>query len=339
MTLNKPDVGRTASPSEPADGAAPLRVLLDTDTLPAAHRADALQDAFRNEAPQRVVFGDAPAFRHRIEMVELGPEVRIRRSIGTPMTVIRTERHVRAEAPEYMSFGLQRQGRSVLTLGGSPRPASYRQLDCVDGTRPYALEQLDFNRRDDLVMSNRQVGVSVDVVRAAAPSITGSPVYELVRHHVVGLFDATAKLAPQPRLLAGQATTALIRALLLTSAEHRLAREALEDTLDFRLHAFVEAHLSDRDLTVERIAAAHHISTRQLYNVWTRAGHDEPPAHWIIRRRLERAREQLASGPAQASIESIARHCGFADVSHFNRRFRQAFAMSPSEWRKRQVGR
>jgi AraC family transcriptional activator of tynA and feaB len=327
--------GATASPNAVLGNAA-AKVLLDTDTLPAPDRADALQDSFRNEPPQRVVFGDISTARHRAEMIEFGPDVRIRRNFGTPITVIRTERHVRAEAPEYVCFGLQRQGDSRLTVGGSTRAASYQHLDCVDGTRPYALEQLNLNQRDDLIISNQQVGVSVDVVRAAAPSIASSPVYELLRGHVASLFGASAKLAPQPLLLAGQATTALVRALLLTAAEHRLAQEALEDTLVYRVQAFIEAHLSDRELRVERIAAAHHISARHLYNVWARAGRDETLNQWIIHRRLVLAREQLGStDPAQTSIESIARKCGFGDVSHFNRRFRQAFSMSPSEWRAR----
>jgi AraC-like DNA-binding protein len=48
---------------------------------------------------------------------------------------------------------------------------------------------------------------------------------------------------------------------------------------------------------------------------------------------LELARTQLAS-PAgrQRSIAATARACGFADASHFTRRFRQAYGAAPREW-------
>lgn len=312
-----------------------MTVLLDTDALPAEHRADALQDSFRHEPPQRVTFVHGGPVRHRIEMVELGPDVHLRRDVGTPTTVTRTERHVRIDAPEVVAFGLQRRGRSLLTVDGATRPARSEDLDCVDATRPYGLEQLETSWRDDLILTNRQVGVSVEVVRAAAPAILTSPVYPLLRGHVAGLFDATAGLDEGPRLLAGQATAALVRVLLLTAARHRQAQEALEDTLDLRILGYLRSHLGDRDLTVEQVAAAHHISTRHLYNVWGRAGHTQAPGEWIIDQRLRWACDQLVDvDQATASIESIARRCGFADVSHFSRRFRQAFQQSPSAWRR-----
>ena len=39
-------------------------------------------------------------------------------------------------------------------------------------------------------------------------------------------------------------------------------------------------------------------------------------------------------GGRRRPIASVARACGFADPSHFARRFRAAFGMSPSDWQQ-----
>ena len=78
-----------------------------------------------------------------------------------------------------------------------------------------------------LFLSNRRAGVSVDVVRAAVPALPRSPVYDLVRSHLAGLFAATRDLGAPTRLLTGQATTALVRALLTTAAAARSGADAM----------------------------------------------------------------------------------------------------------------
>jgi AraC family transcriptional activator of tynA and feaB len=313
-----------------------VTVLLDPDTQPTDRRADALQDSSRREVPQRAALPGEGPVRHRNELVDLGPGVWVRRSAGTPVPVARTRRHLRLEPVESVVIGLQRPGHSAPTLDEAARATRHHDLGRVDSTRPSGPEELDLTSRDDLILTIRQVGVPVEVVRAAAPAVSTSPVYPLLRGHVAGLFDATVALGSQPRLLAGQATAALVRALLLSAARHVRAKEALEETLELRIVGYLRSHLGERDLTVERVAAAHHVSTRHLYNVWARAGHALTPSEWIIDQRLRWACDQLADpDQANASIESIARRCGFADVSHFSRRFRLTFQQSPSAWRRR----
>lgn len=58
-----------------------------------------------------------------------------------------------------------------------------------------------------------------------------------------------------------------------------------------------------------------------------------PPHHWLMRRRVERARELLAR--SDDSIAAIAASCGFADQSHLTRVFHAATGASPAAWRRR----
>ncbi|TYP88995.1 AraC family transcriptional regulator [Blastococcus xanthinilyticus] len=309
-----------------------MTVLFDTARVPERERADALQAAFTVESPQHVALLGDSRVHHRTEVVELGSGLRLRRETGSPLGIVRNDRHVRQAAPEVLALGLQRRGEARVRTDESESVPRVGQLDCVDTTRPYEFTQRGLSVRDVLMISHQEAGVSVDTVRAAGPVLARSPVYELVRGHLAGLFAATAQLPPQPRQLTGQGTAALVRTLLLTAAGGADGYEALADSLEVRVRAYVDAHLADRELSVERIAAAHHVSVRHLYAVWGRAGHDRTPGQWIIDRRLHRAREHLASG-TPSGIAAVAQRCGFADASHFSRRFRQAFGASPAEWR------
>ncbi|MFQ6327482.1 helix-turn-helix domain-containing protein [Nocardia sp. CWNU-33] len=56
---------------------------------------------------------------------------------------------------------------------------------------------------------------------------------------------------------------------------------------------------------------------------------------WIISQRLDQVPAELARADSRhRSIAMVARRWGFRDPSHFARRFRAAFGMSPREWRR-----
>ncbi|MNE23662.1 Arabinose operon regulatory protein [compost metagenome] len=55
-----------------------------------------------------------------------------------------------------------------------------------------------------------------------------------------------------------------------------------------------------------------------------------PPHAWLKQRRLEQARALLKDGCAPSSV---AMQLGFADQSHLNRQFKQAYGVAPGEYR------
>jgi AraC-like DNA-binding protein len=133
--------------------------------------------------------------------------------------------------------------------------------------------------------------------------------------------------------MVGQATVELVRALITTAApDGPGADDAPGHLLNLRVTRYVEEHLADPRLDAEQIAGAHHISIRQLYSIWS--AHDLTLAQWIIHQRLERARNQLKDRGQALTVAAVGRQCGFTDISHFCRRFREAYGMSPGEWRQ-----
>jgi hypothetical protein len=56
---------------------------------------------------------------------------------------------------------------------------------------------------------------------------------------------------------------------------------------------------------------------------------------WIFRRRLEGARNDLATPTLKhRTIESVARSWGFTSAAYFSRRFRETCGTTPGEWRR-----
>ncbi|MFF7308898.1 helix-turn-helix domain-containing protein [Streptomyces sp. NPDC008137] len=93
------------------------------------------------------------------------------------------------------------------------------------------------------------------------------------------------------------------------------------------------AHISPSRLTPQRVARAPGVSVRTLYRLCEEGGLSLEK--WVIRRRLEGAREDLAAAEqACRAVEAIARSWGFAHPAHFFRRFRETYGTRTSEWRR-----
>jgi AraC-like DNA-binding protein len=126
----------------------------------------------------------------------------------------------------------------------------------------------------------------------------------------------------------------LARALLASAAgDTRHRRDALAATLLTQIRAYVRKHLTEPDLTPGKIAAAHHVSVRHLYKVCANANFSLH--EWITALRLEGARAELAGRESRhRSIAMIAQRWGFSNPTHFSRRFRDAYGITPRDWRR-----
>ncbi|CAO3433093.1 helix-turn-helix transcriptional regulator [Azospirillum endophyticum] len=96
-----------------------------------------------------------------------------------------------------------------------------------------------------------------------------------------------------------------------------------------RVTAYVDAHLAgsirNRDL-----AAAAKLSCGYFCQAF-KDSFGCPPHAYIMRRRVERARELLES--TDTPLSEIALDCGFSDQSHFSRIFRRIAGEAPRLWR------
>lgn len=103
-----------------------------------------------------------------------------------------------------------------------------------------------------------------------------------------------------------------------------------------RVRRYIGEHLTEPDLSPARIAGANRISVRYLH--WLFEGTGSSVRQFIIRERLNRCRRDLENPliPTRKLID-VAIACGFNDVTHFSRRFKQEFGASPREFCRRQA--
>lgn len=108
----------------------------------------------------------------------------------------------------------------------------------------------------------------------------------------------------------------------------------LDERAFARAAAFVAGHLGE-PLTLADIAAAACISRFHFARLF-RARTGYSPMAYVMRLRLERAREMLARD--EGCIADTAAALGFYDQSHFTRTFRRAHGIPPRVFKLRSRG-
>ena len=99
-----------------------------------------------------------------------------------------------------------------------------------------------------------------------------------------------------------------------------------------RVKRCLRDQLRDPDLDFAHVAAAEGMSLRTLQRLFQLDG--VSPSQWVAEQRLKQV-AQILRDPAQAkrSITDVALSCGFGDLSHFSRTFRQRYGTSARNWR------
>ncbi|MEV0685614.1 helix-turn-helix domain-containing protein [Nocardia sp. NPDC050378] len=306
----------------------------DTAEIAPRERVDAVNAVFNDrESPQSVTYTTDAVSRHQMYLDDLGPGVHVLRNRGTGLYIVRDARHVAQGAPEQFALFMQMRGSGLLTAVEGSGLIGPGRLSLLDTTRPYTYRQSAFSDHKVVILEPSVLDLPIDILRSAAPGLLGSPLYPLVRAHFSELCNTTTELPQAATSAVGQATVQLVKALVTTAAEDHRQHEAMDDALLLRISLFIDAHLHDADLDATNIATAHSISIRQLYYRWSRSGRELGLAEWILQRRLDRAGNLLADAGRALPIATVARRSGFRNVTHFNRRFRDAYGMSPREWR------
>lgn len=100
-----------------------------------------------------------------------------------------------------------------------------------------------------------------------------------------------------------------------------------------QVQAFIQRQLADPALGPDMIAAAHHISTRSLQQLFQ--DHELTVSGWIKQCRLERCQRDLANPLLETRpIHAIAERWGFISSAHFSRVFRTTYGVAPSDYRR-----
>jgi len=146
------------------------------------------------------------------------------------------------------------------------------------------------------------------------------------REYQSGLDDAAASRVTSTIL-------DLISSAYSVAPQARADRSSLAAAHLVRILNYIEAHLTDPELTPTQIADACRMTTRYLHHLFS--DELETVSRYIQRRRLEACARALAC-PAQRgrTVTSIAFDYGFNSPTHFGRVFRSRFGVTPREYRR-----
>ena len=201
-------------------------------------------------------------------------------------------------------------------------------------------------RTDDLHYLYLSVGISDAALAAACDGTRGDVELRRVESLVdarVGALAAAVNAErvagfPSGRLFLDSVEQALAVALVNGYAlRHRSAQTypgGLGSARLRRIKEFVDAKMED-ELTLREMALSVGLSTAHFSRMF-RKSTGETPHQFLLRHRVERAKEMLRF--ADARVMDVAVACGFKTQQHFAQIFRRVCGASPTEYRQEFLG-
>lgn len=254
----------------------------------------------------------------------------------TPHRVSHTREHIRRSTNAYFILSQQVGGAGAVFQDGREAVLRPGDLALYDSTRPYELRFAEPMRQRIVripqhLMINRLAQVEQLTAR---PVRTESPLGHLCSDFITSSFAVIGRSAAAGSTVSGTLLDLLCAALREGYASERLESAVSAHVLRRRIAQYIDANLSDPDLSVERIAQAMRLSSRYIHMLMKEV--DSTPGRLIWSRRLERCAQALAD-PANASVPvaQIAYAWGYKDAAHFTRSFRSRFDMAPGDYRRR----
>ncbi|MFJ7206593.1 helix-turn-helix domain-containing protein [Streptomyces sp. NPDC098789] len=313
--------------------------VVSTGEVPAGDRFDWYSDVVSSEVMPATLSCERPAdFQGEAAVLDLG-DIRASKFSLAPLRSRRTAAMIRRGDPEEYQLALLRKGATSL---------SQHRSECTIGAGDLMLWDTSRPSDNQMPTGGGQVQATILMLpRKVLPLRTQSLDQVLARRipgdrglaailasFMTSLEDHGAECAPAELRRLSTVAVDLVAACLAQQldTEDRLPAEVRTQALVQRIHAFIEHNLGDPELDPAAIAAHHHVSVRTLHQLFH--GQEESVYARIRRRRLERCRADLADpGLRTRHVSAIAARWGFSGPVVFSRSFREAYGISPTEFR------
>lgn len=243
-------------------------------------------------------------------------------------TMYRRSRHLRQSESTLISLIIGSGRSSHMLLEGRSLELDSRSFHFIDFSREQ-VEDCHEEAFSCVYLPHRALGYDPSrhppYMRLGLNTISGYILYTAFRHLHQRLSDVTETEAAH--LAAG--FTGLVGGLFLNGSRSSPAEEFMAPARKLSMHRYVEEHLGDPGLSIERLAGVFNASRATVYRHFAEAG---GVSNYIYSRRLERAYAELAGSPrTRGQISRVASTNGFVSLSHFSKRFRDRFGILPSE--------
>lgn len=303
----------------------------------AAERGDALSHKFHQLYSHWTLDG---RFQSGFEL-----SLRYRRSSGfriveahcDPFVGRRGALELAAGDAETVSMQLVVSGRERMICGEDEVELAAGDVLIWDTTRPMEFHVLERLHKVSMMMPLARLRSWLPVADGIAPR-------KLARDSRGATLMSTFLSAVSPQFFdgdlahpeaLGEAAAGLLVNVLDTEA--RADPAALREVQLLWVRRYICEHLADPELSPSTIAAGCRISVRYLHWLFEPTG--TTVLQYVIQQRLERCRRELAN-PAMKNrkIIDIAFSWGFQNATHFAKRFKAEFGMTPHDFRVAELG-
>jgi len=207
-------------------------------------------------------------------------------------------------------------------------------LYLIDHTQSFACRPSELVKQTALRIPRellaRRIRITRDVVNRPVPLQRDAALLTAFMREIVRIGPST--LSPAAAAIVREQMLDLIAVVLgdLAGTMPRLGAAARLGTLKVRV--FIESQLTNPDADAQSIAAGAGVSERHANRLLALEG--TSIRRLLIERRLTKCREMIEDPQhLHRSISDIASFCGFRNLSHFTRIFKDRFGVSPSEYR------
>ncbi|MGZ8693426.1 MAG: AraC-like ligand-binding domain-containing protein [Gaiellaceae bacterium] len=316
-----------------------MPVICDTSSVPAEDRAELWVAASSNLfVPLECRPHDRSSFKGLLQAGVVGP-LALGRLQVSPHTIRRTRALAADTNGDQYKLSLLLGGRALVIQDGREavlRPGDFALYDC---SRPYTIEGTRGFRMLVCMLPRAMLGLDpARVARMTATRICGD---NGIGWAVAPFLDRLGDLAIRGEMSAGQdrvveSVLELVESLCSSViANDGTPPSSSRAELLLRARAHAQAHLDDPLLSPGEIATAVHVSKRYLHRLFEDDG--STVSSWIRRRRLEGCRRDLADPSRRTeTVTSIGARWGLANPAHLSRLFRDAYGVSPTEYRAEQ---
>ncbi|MGN6306224.1 MAG: AraC family transcriptional regulator [Mesorhizobium sp.] len=194
-----------------------------------------------------------------------------------------------------------------------------RQTFMLPSTR---LRALVLDRRRMLEMAPAIGRRAYHHVPAAMPGVS------LLSGYIRLLLDGPSLGAPGTRLAADQLHQLAAAALGGRDEQERTKLSGIARSRLALVKDYLARHLTEPDIDIADVARRQQVTPRYMQRLFEREG--TTFSRFLRDSRLDLAHQTIEAGDGR-SISAIAFDCGFGDLSHFNKVFRQRFGVAPRD--------